>query len=63
MKFTTSQIEQAFAESRAVPEIEGFADSGYNTLVEFFSFLKSVRVILQGCLSQNKKLLYFQLQP
>jgi hypothetical protein len=62
-KFTTGQIEKAFAESRAVVEIEGLTDSGYNTLVEFISFLKSVRAILQACLSQNKKLLYVQPQP
>ena len=63
MKFTTSQIEQAFTEARAVLEIEGFADSGYNSLVEFFSFLKSVQVVLQSCLNQNKKLIYVQPQP
>jgi hypothetical protein len=62
-KFTTSQIEQALAESLAVHEIRGLADNGYNGLVEFFSFLKSVREILQECLSQNKKLLYVQPQP
>jgi hypothetical protein len=62
-KFTTDQIEKAFAESRAALEIEGLTDSDYNTLVEFFSFLKSVRAILQACLSQNKKLLYVQPQP
>ena len=62
-KFSTSHLKKAFAESRAVLEIEGCADSGYNSLVEFFSFLKSVQAILQECLSQNRKLLYVQPQP
>jgi len=62
-KFSVSQIEKAYAESRAVSEIEGLTDNGYDLLVGFFSFLKSLRASLQECLSQNRKLLYVQPQP
>ena len=62
-KFSTSQVERAYAESCDVPEVKGFADIGYDSLVGFFSFLKSLRASLQECLSQNKKFLYVQPQP
>lgn len=61
--FSASQIEKAHSESCVVHEIKGLADSGYDSLVEFFSFLKSIRATLQECLSQNNKLLYVQPQP
>ena len=61
-QFSTNQFKKAYAESLAVTEVDG-ADTGYNSLVDFFSFLKSLRVPLQECLSQNRKLLYVQPQP
>ena len=61
-KFSAKQIEKAYAESRVVAQVNG-ADTGYDSLVDFFSFLKSLRASLQECLSQNRKLLYVQPQP
>jgi hypothetical protein len=62
-KFSASQIEKAHTESCVVHEIIARADSGYDLLVEFFSFLKSVRAVLHECLSKNLKFLYVQPQP
>jgi hypothetical protein len=61
-KFSVEQIEKAYTESRAVTEVYA-EDDGYNSLVDFFSFLKSLRASLQECLIRNKKLLYVQPQP
>jgi hypothetical protein len=61
-RFLVEQIEKAYTESLAVSEVDG-ADTGYKSLVDFFSFLKSLRASLQECLSQNRKLLYVQPQP
>jgi hypothetical protein len=62
-KFSASQIKKSPSESYVVHEIKGLADGGYDSLVEFFSFLKSIRATMQECLSQNDKLLYVQPQP
>jgi hypothetical protein len=62
-KFTRMQIDEAIAEACPTLEIEGFADQGYNALVEFFSFLKTLYATFQECLSQNKKFLWVSPQP
>ncbi len=60
--FSIAQIEKAYSESRVVSEVDS-ADAGYDSLVDFFSFLKSLQASLQECFSQNKQLLYVQPQP
>ncbi len=61
-EFSIAQIEKAYAESHVAIEVNS-ADTGYDSLVDFFSFLKSLQASLQECLSQNKQLLYVQPQP
>ncbi len=61
-QFSANQFEKAYAESSVVVEVNG-AETGYDSLVDFFSFLKSLQASFQECLSQNKKLFYVQPQP
>jgi hypothetical protein len=59
--FSVAQIEKAYTESHVALEVNS-ADVGYESLVDFFSFLKSLQASLQECLSKNKQLLYVQPQ-
>jgi hypothetical protein len=58
--FSTEQIHKAYSESEAVYENQDFVENGYNVLVKFFSFLKSVQATLQECLKLRKNFLYVQ---
>jgi hypothetical protein len=58
--FSAEQFNKAYSESDAVYDNTDIAENGYNTLVKFFSFLKSVRATLQECLNLKKNFLYVQ---
>jgi hypothetical protein len=61
--YTTEIVRKAFDESQALYDIDVEQEFGYESIVGFFSFLKSLQATMSECLNQAMCLLYIQPQP
>jgi hypothetical protein len=62
-EYSIETMRRAFSESEATYEIDIFPDSGYESVVGFYSFLKSLQAAVNETMSQDMSLMYFQMQP
>lgn len=62
-KFSNGIMRKAFSESKAVYEIDIIPDSGYKSIVGFYSFLKSLEAAVIEAMNKNMNLMYIQIQP
>jgi hypothetical protein len=62
-QYTQETIRQAFDESIVTRDASCGVDSGYESLVTFFSFIKSLHYCVKEAMNGNKFLLYVQPQP
>ena len=62
-RYSRETFEKAFDESRPAYDIDVDADVGYESVVSFYSFVKSLRAATNEALNQEKRLLYIQPQP
>ncbi len=61
--YSAETMGKAFEESQPAYDIDVAADVGYESVVGFYAFLKTLRAAVAEALSQNKSLLYVQPQP
>jgi hypothetical protein len=62
-EYSAETMRKAFDESEAAYDIDVDTDVGYESVMGFYSFLKSLQAAVNEALSQDKSLLYVQPQP
>lgn len=62
-KYSAKDLRRAYNEAKPNNDIEGVPDVGYESIVNFYSFIKSLLASARDCLRQGKCLLYVQPQP
>jgi hypothetical protein len=62
-RFSADDYRRALETAQAVYDQEIGREDGFDALVSFFSFIKTLRAAIDDCLSQDKYLLYIQPQP
>jgi hypothetical protein len=61
--FSKGLLRRAFEDSEVVAESKSDHDIGYDSVVAFYCFVRSLRATVIECLSAEKCLLYVQPQP
>jgi hypothetical protein len=56
-------MRKQFEESEPRYTVNNFTDIDYQSKVDFYSFIKSLRACVEDCISSNKRMLYVQPQP
>ncbi len=62
-RFSRERLRQAFVQAQPSYDVDEGGALGYDTVVGFFSFIKTFRAAVGDALSQKKCLLYVQPQP
>ena len=62
-EFSIETMKKAFSESEVIYKIDIFPDTGYKSVVGFYSFIKSLQAAVNEAICQDMSLMYFQIQP
>lgn len=62
-RYSSHEMQKPFIDSEPKFIVRNFTDIDYQSKVDFYSFIKSLKSCIEDCLSSGQKLLYVQPQP